>query len=90
MTKKELIKFVAIETGFSNDDISHILDSITTAIGNSLIEGEEVKITEFGTFKLKKYSPRNNINIATGEKRLTKQCHLIKFVPCLELKNAVK
>lgn len=90
MTKKELIKFVAIETGFSNDDISYILDSITTTIGNSLIEGEEVKITEFGTFKLKNYSPRNNINIATGEKRLTKRCHLIKFVPCLELKNAVK
>ena len=90
MTKKELIRFVAIETGFSNDEVSNVLDSITTTIGNSLIGGEEVKISEFGTFKIKEVASRRNINIATGEEQYTRESHVIKFLPCGELKNAVR
>lgn len=90
MTKKELIRYTSLDTGLSQEDVEAMLDSITTVIGNALIIGEDVKITEFGTFKIKEVSARRNTDISTGETRITKISHVIKFVPCIELKNAVK
>lgn len=90
MTKAEIIKIIHNETGYSSREVSEIIDSFTTVIGNALIHGDTAKVTEFGTFKTKETAPREIVNIYTGKSQLTKIRRKIVFIPCTELKNAVK
>ena len=54
MNLEELTNEVKNQTGYKKKDIKLIVDAITTCIGNSLIDGEDVHIYKFGTFKVKK------------------------------------
>ena len=90
MTKDELIREVGIETGYSSDEITKILDSITTVIGNTLISGEDVSIFRFGIFRTQIRKGRNIVNVHTGEPFRTKDVKVIKFQPTKELKEAVR
>lgn len=90
MTKEELIKEVGIETGYSNEVITEILESITTTIGNTLISGEDVSIFRFGVFKTQIRKGRNIRNISTGKNQMSKDVRVIKFQPTRELKEAIK
>ena len=90
MNGKELIILVKRDTGFDEQEIKEILDSITTNIGNCLVNEEDVKITNFGTFKIKSRAARTIVNVATGEEMIARGGNYIKFNPCRELKDAVK
>lgn len=90
MTKKELAISIRNDTGYPMSEIKEIIESMTTHIGNSLIHGEQVKIQEFGTFKPKEIASRKFKNIATGEYEETSSHKKINFIPCLELKQALK
>lgn len=78
-----------MDTCIEEEAIEKILDSITTSIGNALILGEDVKITEFGTFKIKEVMPRRIKNVNTGEYQITDFRRKINFSPSRELKNAI-
>lgn len=90
MTKKELAISIRNETGYPISEIKAIIEAMTTAIGNSLIHGEQVKIQDFGTFKTKEVSSKGFINISTGEYETTRSYTRISFIPCTELKEALK
>lgn len=90
MTREELIREVGIETGYSNETVTQVLESITTVIGNTLIKGENVSIFRFGIFKTQIRKGRNIVNINTGEKQRSKDVRIIKFQPTKELKEAVR
>ena len=90
MTKEELIREVGIETGYPNEAITEILESITTVIGNTLISGEDVSIFRFGIFKTQIRKGRNIRNIRTGEYQMSKDVRVVKFQPTRELKQALK
>ncbi len=90
MTTRELIILVKRDTGFEESEIKEILESITTNIGNCLVKEEDVKVTNFGTFNIKRHTPRRIVNIATGEEDVTRGSNYIKFNPCKELRDAVR
>lgn len=58
MEKSELIAEVSKKTEISEEEVTKILDSFTSAIKEGLIKGEKVTISGFGTFSL---SPRKPI-----------------------------
>lgn len=89
MNKSELIIYVKRDTGYDINVISDILDSITTNIGNALIDGDSVTISQFGSFKVKNMAQRRICNITTGEHQLTKPHKKIDFKPCKELKEII-
>ena len=89
MTTKELIKRIAKETGKSTGEINSIIDSMTTVIGNALIDGEDVKLTSFGTFKKQTWKSRKIMNVSTGEVMETKPTSRVVFVISKELKKAL-
>lgn len=89
MTRKELLLFVKRDTGYSIPEIAEILDSITTNIGNTLIDGEDVRIEEFGSFRVKDTPQRRICNVNTGEYQMTKPHKRIEFKPCKELHDAI-
>ena len=90
MNTDELIKKIVADTGSSNEEVEAILDSMTTIIGNTLIEGSDVKLNSFGTFKSQEWVSRKIKNIITGEYTYTKPSHRIIFKPSTELKEAIK
>ena len=90
MNTKELVRRIVKETGHSNEEVTAILDTMTTIIGNALIDEEDVRLTAFGTFKNQEWKSRKIWNVGTGEYMNTKPSHRIVFVPSYELKDAIK
>lgn len=90
MNIEELTQKVKKETGFKKKDIRLILDTATTCIGNSLIDGEDVSIYKFGSFKIRHCAGRPVRSIKTGEITMAREYNKIVFEPTGELKEAIK
>ncbi|WP_216598394.1 HU family DNA-binding protein [Phaeobacter sp. 11ANDIMAR09] len=67
LTKAELIRAVAEETGQSQDAIEKTLAALTNKIIQTVKNGNDVTLSGFGTFKRKENSARKGRNPATGE-----------------------
>lgn len=67
MNKVELAEKVAYEARLTKKDAIKVVDSVFECIVNSLENGEEVKISKFGTFKVKRRKARTGINPITKE-----------------------
>lgn len=89
MNLQELTKKVKEETGYSKKEIKEIIDAATTCIGNSLIDGEDVRIYKFGAFEIRHFGARNVRSIKTGEIINARGYNKIVFVPTGELKEAI-
>lgn len=76
-------------TRYPRKQIEEILNEFTTTVGNYLIDGEDVRLCKFGTFKNKVWHGRTIANIATGETYITKDKNRISFDASKELKDAV-
>ena len=90
MNKKELLSEIEKETGYSQEVIDVVLESLTTTIGNALIDGEEVDISQFGIFKTKLWKSRRICNVNSGVSSFTHDTRVIRFQPARELKEALK
>ncbi len=66
LTRADLSEAVSTEIGLSRADCSSIVESILGQIGNALAEGENVKISGFGTFILRDKALRMGRNPKTG------------------------
>lgn len=67
MNKVELAEKVAYEARLTKKDAIKVVDNVFECIVNSLENGEEVKISKFGTFKVKRRKARTGINPITKE-----------------------
>ncbi|MCC8098562.1 MAG: HU family DNA-binding protein [Clostridiales bacterium] len=67
MTKTELIKAVAAETGLTNKDAAAALDAALGIISRTLAEEGKVQLTGFGTFLTKERAAHLGRNLSTGE-----------------------
>src|ERR1700744_6647480 len=67
MNKMDLIEHVAGEMEMSRAAANRAVDTIIDGITRALKKGEEVRITGFGTFTVKKRAAGKGRNPATGE-----------------------
>jgi DNA-binding protein HU-beta len=67
MNKAELVNEIASSTGLTKTKSSDVIDSIITAITESLSKGEKVTLVGFGTFTTSKREARKGRNPKTGE-----------------------
>ena len=78
-TKNDLIEKIQSEIGISLSDSSKIFEEIIEEILSSLENGNDVKISNFGTFSVKKKNSRLGRNPKTGEKVNTPEKRTIHF-----------
>ncbi|HOK34761.1 MAG TPA: HU family DNA-binding protein [Candidatus Paceibacterota bacterium] len=90
MTKEGLIEAIVNKIGCSKREANDILDTIIDTITQSLSRGEEVTLTGFGTFTIKKRAARMGVNPKTGEKIQIPATTVPKFRAGKSLKEAVK
>ena len=67
ITKANLIEKISNRLGLSKSDSQNLVENFFEIISTSLESGEDVKISGFGTFKLKKKNTRPGRNPMTGE-----------------------
>ena len=68
MTKSDLIAKIAEKTGGTKKDSDMYLSAVLECIGESLAEGEDVKLTGFGSFEVRERAAREGVNPQTQKR----------------------
>lgn len=66
VTRADLAESIYEEIGLSRSESSELVESVLDEISNALINGENVKISSFGSFNIKQKSERIGRNPKTG------------------------
>ena len=67
LTRMDLSESVFREVGLSRNESADLVESVLEKISASLVAGEQVKISSFGTFSIRKKNARVGRNPKTGE-----------------------
>jgi DNA-binding protein HU-beta len=90
MTKGDLIEALAKKLDCSKAEATNYLNTLIEEITASLVKGEEVTLTGFGTFKVSKRKARTGRNPQTGEAIQIPAMTVPGFKAGKQLKEAVK
>ena len=86
MNRTELIDAVASHTGLTRTQSEAALDAVVYEVTAGVRGGNPVRITGFGTFKLRERQARRGRNPQTGEAVRIKASKGIGFTPGVKLK----
>ena len=89
LTKKDIINSIYIKLGFSKRILNTILDDILYEIVENLKKNKKVKISNFGTFELRKKKKREGRNPKTKEKKLISARNVVLFKASKDFKKFV-
>jgi DNA-binding protein HU-beta len=87
MSKKDLIDAVAKDAELTKEKAGVAVDAVLEHIRSSLRKGEEVRIPDFGTFKVTHRKAREGRNPATGATIKIPASRVAKFSPSKGLKE---
>lgn len=90
MNRTELIAAMAEKAEISKNDSEKALTTFTNIVADTLIDGDKVVITGFGTFEVVERAERQGRNPATGESITIAASKSPKFKAGKALKDAVK
>ena len=90
MNKGELVEALAAKAKISKSQASTLLNEILGIIEKSLKKGEEVNLTGFGRFDVRKRKAREGRNPQTGATLHIPARKVPRFKPSKTLKEAVK
>ncbi len=89
LTKKDIINSIYMQLGFSKKISESILEDFIDIIISGISKSEKVKISNFGTFFLKRKNKRLGRNPKTKESKVISERNVITFKPSKELKNYI-
>ena len=89
MTKSRLIALVAEETGMTKKSVSAVCNALFDRIGDSLMEGETVQISGFGSFTVKERSSYVGKHPRTGENMEVPSARAVGFALGRTLKEKI-
>lgn len=90
MNKTQLINIISKQSNLSKIQVKSTLETILSAIVESLKKGESVQIVGFGTFKVNLRSSRTGRNPQTGKEIIIPATKVPSFISGKTLKNAIK
>ena len=86
---QEIIDLVAAKTTYSKKQTEEFFRLLIPVIEDALLNGEPVKIKNFGTLKIHWNKPRKSVNVNTGEDIIISGYNKVVFTPDEGLKNLV-
>lgn len=89
MNKKELIKEVAGKTGFSQKDVTEVVNAMLDTIVETLAGGEEINLVGFGKFVIQERAAREARNPRDNSVVLVDAKKAPKFKPSKAFKEAL-
>ena len=87
MTKQDLIDGVASACGITKDSAKIAVDTMLEHIKASMKKGEDVRLPDFGTFKVAQRKAREGRNPSTGKTIQIPASIVPKFTPAKGLKD---
>ena len=89
LTRAHLAEAVYQEVGLSRNESAELVESVLEAIAASLVDGESVKISSFGTFTVRQKGERVGRNPKTGEEVPIASRRVLVFRPSHVLKDHI-
>jgi len=90
MTKADIVERVAEQCGITKKDSIDMVESVFSIIKSTLETGEEIKVSGFGKFEVRKKHERRGRNPQTGEAIVIEARRILSFKPSTILKDALQ
>jgi len=87
VTRKKLATSVTEKLGISQRNAAGIVDTVFAALKDTLVNGESIKLVQFGTLKVRDKAPRRGRNPKTGESMTIAKRQMITFRPSKQLRD---
>ncbi len=89
ITRADVAETIYEEIGLSRKDSNDILDMILDEIVNELSNGNDVKLSSFGTFSLRDKKARAGRNPKTGVEAVITSRRVISFKPSQTMRKII-
>lgn len=89
LTRMDLSEAVFREVGLSRNDSAQLVESVLAHMSDSLVQGEQVKISSFGTFSVRDKAARVGRNPKTGQEVPINPRRVLTFRPSHLMKDRV-
>jgi integration host factor subunit alpha len=89
VTRAQLSEAVYQEVGLSRNESAELVEAVIREISDSLVRGNSVKISSFGSFLLRKKGGRMGRNPKTGEEVPIDPRRVLVFRPSHVLKERI-
>ena len=89
LTRMDLSDAVFREVGLSRNESAQLVERVLELMSDSLVDGEQVKISSFGTFSVRSKSERIGRNPKTGEEVPILPRRVMTFRPSHLMKDRV-
>jgi integration host factor subunit alpha len=87
LTKAQLVSLLVKQIGLHRRDAKELVDSFFQLISDTLIQGEDVKLSGFGNFHVRAKRERPGRNPRTGEAVSITPRHVVTFHASAKLKE---
>lgn len=89
LTRMDLSEAVFREVGLSRNESAQLVESMLDHMSDALVDGQQVKISSFGTFSVRAKSARIGRNPKTGEEVPIQPRRVLTFRPSHLMKDRV-
>ena len=89
LTKKDLINQVYMQIGFSKNITESLIEDFFNLIMDSLQKSGKIKISLFGTFKIRSKKSRIGRNPKTKKEKKIAERNVVLFKPSKEFKEII-
>ncbi len=90
LTKAELAELLFDRLGLNKRKSKDMVEAFFEIVHGSLVQGQDVKLSGFGNFNVRRKAPRPGRNPRTGESIPIKARQVVTFHPSLKLKAMVQ
>jgi integration host factor subunit alpha len=90
LTKAHLAELLFDQIGLNKRESKDMVDAFFNLIGDSLVEGQDVKISSFGNFQIRTKAPRPGRNPRTGEEIPIEARRVVTFHASHKLKEQIQ
>ena len=89
LTKRDIINSIYMQLGFSKKILDTIVDDILYIIIENLKKNKKVKISNFGTFEIRRKKEREGRNPKTKEKKFISARNVVLFKASKDFKKFI-
>lgn len=90
MNNKEFIAALSRKTGATKENTQRMVNAVIAAMSDTFDNGENVMISNFGTFEPKKRMERIFINPTSGQRMLVPPKVVLNFKPAQQVKEDIR
>ena len=89
LTKKDIVNSLYMQIGFSKKISENMLEDVLSNIIDNLKANKKVKISNFGTFSIRKKKSRLGRNPKTKEKKIISERNVVLFKASKDFKEYI-